>query len=202
MYVLRFGKPFLSDHGDAIAKERYYSPFWIRMFSVKMPWRKISIRFQGTVTSGKDDEIYPSSVIFFPIWKSEVTLKFPGVSQINVWPLEHWNNDYFNKLYASFPNAGETYADFWIQAAKATGALLGTAEYEDLNTLPSSAQDPLIAYDYLENTVRMSLGALRAPYFYKDGTLAVNYGGFGSAFARELIKAFDERVLLRWLLGG
>lgn len=119
-------------------------------------------------------------------------------AQVKLWPHDRWNDRFFSTLYRKFSDSERTYAHYWLQTASATRSLLGTKLGDELYSLPSDARDPQLDYNYWDNAVLLSLSAVMPPYFYREGTPAINYGGLGSTFARQVTKAFDERVSRTW----
>lgn len=97
-------------------------------------------------------------------------------------------------MYENFSESEKTYANYWLQTARATRSLMGTKLDDELYMLPSNARDPQLDYDYWDNAVLLSLSSVMPPYFYLGSTPAINYGGLGSTFAGQVARAFDERV--------
>ncbi|KAL1467160.1 hypothetical protein MTO96_042355 [Rhipicephalus appendiculatus] len=58
--------------------------------------------------------------------------------------------------------------------------------------MPANLALPLMEYDYLRNSVRVSVQSLSRPVFYGHGTLAMFYGGLGFLYTREMVKALDS----------
>lgn len=111
---------------------------------------------------------------------------------INIWPPGKFcNYDALNDAYRVFPSNEKTYISYWIKSHVAYRAFLRDKSYYDLTRLPCTLHDPTYSYDYLSNTVNVGMHALMGPLFYLDGAVPVNYGGFGTRLAREVVKTFD-----------
>lgn len=121
--------------------------------------------------------------------------------QVKLWPHDNWDDNFYSTLYKDFPESERTYAHYWLQTAIATRSLLGTNLDDELYMLPCDARDPQLDYNYWDNAVMLSLSAVMPPYFYLRSTPAINYGGLGATFARQVTRAFDERVSRVWNLG-
>ncbi|KAL1430483.1 hypothetical protein MTO96_014926 [Rhipicephalus appendiculatus] len=114
-----------------------------------------------------------------------------------LWPPDDFlAEDTLSIMYSGFPedvqSAGETFADLWLQSRQALSDLETDRDYEDRATdMPANTRLPLADYDYVRNTVRISVQALCAPLYYPQGTNAMFYGGLGFVYARELVKSLD-----------
>ncbi|KAG0444113.1 hypothetical protein HPB47_014157 [Ixodes persulcatus] len=108
------------------------------------------------------------------------------VRQLNfrLWPSKSLESS----LNKAFPNQWSLYIDFWNQTLGTKGRLLGLPEYDDLYDLPGLF-DPIVDYMPLGNKLSISLSALSSPFYYREGTMAINYGGLGWQVARTAFRA-------------
>ncbi|XP_049513967.1 endothelin-converting enzyme 1-like [Dermacentor silvarum] len=83
-----------------------------------------------------------------------------------------------------------TFFEAWLNSRRALRQL-AQAENFDVG-LPANLALPLLEYDYLRNSVRVSVQSLSRPVYYGHGTIAMFYGGLGFLYAREMIKALDS----------
>lgn len=67
-----------------------------------------------------------------------------------------------------------------------------TRDRELLQRWPHNYNCRYLRYDYLLNEVPIAIGALAEPLYYHNATASIVYGGLGSAFATELVRAFDD----------
>ncbi|KAH7968489.1 hypothetical protein HPB52_008981 [Rhipicephalus sanguineus] len=115
-----------------------------------------------------------------------------------LWPADDvLREDTLSIIYSGFPedvqSTGETFADMWLESRQALSYLETDRDYEDTAAdMPANTRLPLAEYDYVRNTVRVSVQALSAPLYYTQGTNAMFYGGLGFTYARELVKSLDE----------
>ncbi|XP_070391609.1 neprilysin-2-like isoform X3 [Dermacentor albipictus] len=104
-------------------------------------------------------------------------------------------------MYSGFPEdmhaAGETFADLWLHSRRALYELQTVPVYHGAAAdMPPNMRLPLAKYDYLRNTVGISVQALSEPMYYAQGTNAMFYGGLGFVYARELVKTVDGEGVL------
>ncbi|XP_075740857.1 endothelin-converting enzyme 1 [Rhipicephalus microplus] len=114
-----------------------------------------------------------------------------------LWPPNDFvTDDVLSVMYSGFPedvlSADETFADLWLQSRQALSDLVTDRSYEATAIdMLANTRLPLAQYDYVRNTVRISVQALSAPLYYPQGTNAMFYGGLGFVYARELVKSLD-----------
>ncbi|KAH7953763.1 hypothetical protein HPB49_011974 [Dermacentor silvarum] len=99
-------------------------------------------------------------------------------------------------MYSGFPDdmhaTGETFAELWLHSRQALYDLETDNVYRGTAAdMPPNMRLPLAKYDYLRNTVRISVQALSKPMYYAQGTDSMFYGGLGFVYARELVKSLD-----------
>ncbi|XP_075526598.1 uncharacterized protein LOC142558338 [Dermacentor variabilis] len=119
--------------------------------------------------------------------------------RLDVWPSDELlrkSRDELELMYSSFPepNAASSYLEHLLATRRALRSLLGSPTYRDLTGIGARGGrscDGFFGYDPFENAVSVWPGALREPLFYARATKAVNYGGVGAAFARQLTAAMD-----------
>ncbi|XP_077523059.1 endothelin-converting enzyme 1-like [Amblyomma americanum] len=95
------------------------------------------------------------------------------------------------EAYANFTDNASSFASFWIETRRSLRALVSTdAGLQELLIGDSIAQ-PYAQYEHVMNRLSLSLGALVPPLYYKSGTRAMQYGGLGYFYAKELVGAVD-----------
>ncbi|KAH6946724.1 hypothetical protein HPB50_014764 [Hyalomma asiaticum] len=98
-------------------------------------------------------------------------------------------------MYADFPKTDTTFARLWIRLRESSHKLSQNTMYADALHMPRNLALPLLDYDYILNTVRISVQALSAPVFYSQGTPAMFYGGLGFLYASQLVRGLDRHGL-------
>ncbi|XP_037558703.2 uncharacterized protein LOC119436036 [Dermacentor silvarum] len=110
-----------------------------------------------------------------------------------LWPAENLIGDSsISIMYSGFPNTDTTFAALWLRLREAFHDLSQNTMYDDALHMPPNLDLPLLDYDYVLNTVRISVQALSAPVFYAQGTQAMFYGGLGFLYAVQLVRALDK----------
>ncbi|KAH9377513.1 hypothetical protein HPB48_013024 [Haemaphysalis longicornis] len=84
----------------------------------------------------------------------------------------------------------DTFADAWVDSRSIPYNL--SAANRDTLDMAANLVLPLADYDYMRNTVRVSIQALSRPVFYPEGTTAMFYGGLGITYAAELVRSVDQ----------
>ncbi|KAH7973571.1 hypothetical protein HPB49_002475 [Dermacentor silvarum] len=113
-------------------------------------------------------------------------------TRVSLWPpdsLLTWRG--LNEMYASFAPHKDSFAEYWVHGHERLRQLAEQPRYGQALEIRPNFVLPLFAYDYVMNTVSIAVTALGRPIFYAQGTAAVDHGGLGFAFARELVKALD-----------
>ncbi|XP_075526740.1 endothelin-converting enzyme-like 1 [Dermacentor variabilis] len=113
-------------------------------------------------------------------------------THLSLWPpdsLLTWRG--LNEMYASFAPHKDSLAEYWVHGHERLRQLAEQPRYSQALALRPNFLLPLFAYDYLLNTVSIAVTALARPIFYAQGTAAMDHGGLGFGFARELVKAMD-----------
>ncbi|XP_070397328.1 uncharacterized protein [Dermacentor albipictus] len=119
--------------------------------------------------------------------------------RLDVWPSDELlriSRDELELMYSSFPepDAAHSYLEHLLATRRALRSLLGSPTYRHLTGIGAQggrSRDGFFGYDPFENAVFVWPGVLREPLFYARATKAVNYGGVGAAFARQLTAAMD-----------
>ncbi|XP_037554919.1 neprilysin-2 [Dermacentor silvarum] len=120
-------------------------------------------------------------------------LKNTGVS---LWPpdtLLTWRG--LNEMYATFAPHKDSFAEYWVHGHERLRQLAEQPRYGQALAIRPNFMLPLLAYDYVLNTVSIAATTLARPLFYAQGTAAVDHGGLGFGFARELVKALNSAGL-------
>ncbi|KAL3222573.1 hypothetical protein MRX96_028355 [Rhipicephalus microplus] len=115
-----------------------------------------------------------------------------GWMNTTLWPApDLLEESELDRAYRNFGwSNGSTFFETWLENRRAFRRLIRA---ENFNVgMPANLALPLIEYDYLRNSVRVSVQSLSRPVFYGHGTLAMFYGGLGFLYAREMVKALDS----------
>ncbi|KAH6926807.1 hypothetical protein HPB50_022341 [Hyalomma asiaticum] len=115
-----------------------------------------------------------------------------------LWPPESLlRADRLDEIYAGFPEDGPSFAHYWIESRKELKRLNRTREYAEARLLPGNNFPDYLDYDYVNNVVKLAIGAAAPPAYYRNGTQAMLYGGLLFLFALQLVKAIDEEGI-KW----
>ncbi|KAH7973921.1 hypothetical protein HPB49_006961 [Dermacentor silvarum] len=124
--------------------------------------------------------------------------------KLDVWPSDEMlrkSGDELDHMYSSFPepDAAHSYLEHLLATRRALRSLMGSPNCRHLTGIGAQggrSRDGFFGYDPFANAVSVWPGALREPLFYARATKAVNYGGVGAAFARQLTAAMDVDEVL------
>ncbi|KAL3198712.1 hypothetical protein MRX96_044321 [Rhipicephalus microplus] len=116
-----------------------------------------------------------------------------------------------DRMYANFPDpvTSLSYLEHLFATRRVLRTLLGSASYHVMMGIGSRgarSRNGFFAYDPFANAVCVRPGAMQEPMFFARGTNAMNYGGVGAAFARQLTAAMDvdevvfDRAIGYWLV--
>ncbi|CAN7938266.1 unnamed protein product, partial [Ixodes hexagonus] len=120
-----------------------------------------------------------------------------GGMLVNLWPKRLPPADMLNG--STRLRANNSYIKYWIRDHEQSASLIGTEDYYERTRLAHNYRDESFRYDYLLNHVTLAMLTVEEPFHIREGSAALNYGGLGSAFAREVVKAFDpEGVTHLW----
>ncbi|KAH7982972.1 hypothetical protein HPB52_008458 [Rhipicephalus sanguineus] len=113
-----------------------------------------------------------------------------------LWPPENLvDESSISIMYADFPKTDTTFATLWLRLRESFHNISKKTMYDDALRMPHNLALPLLDYDYILNTIRISVQALSAPVFYAQGTRAMFYGGLGYLYASQLVRALDRHGL-------
>ncbi|KAH7972948.1 hypothetical protein HPB52_019371 [Rhipicephalus sanguineus] len=117
----------------------------------------------------------------------------------HMWPPESLlRGDALDVLYAGFPEDGpQSLAQYWIEAREALKGMNRTPEYAEALSLPGNNFPDYLGYDYVNNVVKLAIGAAAPPAYYRNGTQAMLYGGLLFLIALQLVRAIDEEGI-KW----
>nr|XP_050026911.1 endothelin-converting enzyme 1-like [Dermacentor andersoni] len=119
-------------------------------------------------------------------------------ANLRLWPPAAFlDRENLARTFRHFPDAEEAFGDYWIAATIEMIHINRTPEYEEVLDMPLNYALPYFDYDYVRNAVGVAIGAVAPPLFYRKGTKAMFYGGFGFSAAFQLAKALDEEGI-RW----
>ncbi|KAL1423791.1 hypothetical protein MTO96_003711 [Rhipicephalus appendiculatus] len=113
-----------------------------------------------------------------------------------LWPPENLiDESSISIMYADFPKTDNNFATLWLRLRESFHNISKNKMYDDALHMPHNLALPLLDYDYILNTIRISVQALSAPVFYAHGTRAMFYGGLGFLYASQLVRALDRHGL-------
>ncbi|KAH6926331.1 hypothetical protein HPB50_017115 [Hyalomma asiaticum] len=114
-------------------------------------------------------------------------------AKLRLWPpAAYLDGEYLAKTYDNFPDDEAAFGNYWIRSIIGMTFLNRTPEYDEVLDMPVNYALPYFDYDYIENAVGVAMGAVNFPLFYRRGTKAMFYGGFGFSAAFQLAKALDK----------
>ncbi|XP_070384319.1 endothelin-converting enzyme-like 1 isoform X2 [Dermacentor albipictus] len=115
-----------------------------------------------------------------------------------LWPPNDFlTSDVLTAIYANFSPHKDTFIQYWIDARQNMMRLYQDGPTHDpMPRLPRNYRLPFFTYDYLTNSVLMSVAALSKHVFTSpNGTAAMRLGTIGFDFARQLVRVFDNAGL-------
>ncbi|KAH7975779.1 hypothetical protein HPB52_005198 [Rhipicephalus sanguineus] len=128
--------------------------------------------------------------------KSAVATKIRSV-KVELWP-PTWilEKEALTRVYSHFPINATSLTGFFRESREAMTELAESdPDFEEVLWTPLSGSMPYLSYDGALNEVSISAGAVRFPLFVPGGTAAMNHGGLGSSFARQLVRSLDSRTV-------
>ncbi|KAL1423798.1 hypothetical protein MTO96_003718 [Rhipicephalus appendiculatus] len=117
-----------------------------------------------------------------------------NASRILLWPSEQLlSSTALSIMYQTFPASDVNFIALWLRVRRSVQTLAW--QYEGAMHMPANLVLPLVDYDYLLNSVRVSTQTLSPPVYYEQGTHAMFYGGLGFLYASQLVRALDAEGL-------
>lgn len=108
-------------------------------------------------------------------------------------PADFLTNKVLEDIYGKFPESNNTtFTNLWIAARRTGRNLLGTTAGVFAQSISESTALPYVQYMHPLNEVRLAVGALAPPLYYREGTKAMLYGGLGYFYAKKLINTVDS----------
>ncbi|XP_077498588.1 endothelin-converting enzyme 2-like [Amblyomma americanum] len=110
-----------------------------------------------------------------------------------LWPPPDLNNGTSAVMHAN-SSMKHTFVESWIEARRNTMRLAHSGPtFERELRVVRNYRLPFFAYDYLTNSVLVSLASLGDRAFVQfKGTASMRFGGIGFEYARQLVRAFDD----------
>ncbi|XP_050026913.1 endothelin-converting enzyme 1-like [Dermacentor andersoni] len=119
-------------------------------------------------------------------------------ADLRLWPPAAFlDKENLARIFRAFPDALPSFGEYWFASTLSLINLNRTPEYEEVLDMPPNYALPYFDYDYVENAVAVAIGAVNIPLYYRRGTKAMFYGGFGFSVAFQLAKTLDEEGI-RW----
>ncbi|XP_075539989.1 neprilysin-4-like [Dermacentor variabilis] len=123
-------------------------------------------------------------------------------TRLQLWPPEHFlENESLDRMYAAFPSAELSFAEYWIQSSRSAADTYHASANIDVLSYAVNYELPYLLYDAASGAVKVAVGAITPPLFYSDGTKAMFYGGLGFSMAVNLVASMDKQGL-RWHPNG
>ncbi|XP_065302773.2 neprilysin-1-like [Dermacentor albipictus] len=98
-----------------------------------------------------------------------------------------------DRLYAIFPEMrGKTFVTNLVKTSEIYRALRSHKYFADVYSVRMFPRFGRERYLYLPDLMTLALVNLSPPMYYKEATLAINYGGLGSFAARQMATTFDD----------
>ncbi|XP_049527535.1 neprilysin-11 [Dermacentor silvarum] len=107
-------------------------------------------------------------------------------------------DSFFNKkerdaLYSVFPDMnGKTFMTNLLAASEVYRQLRNHERFSDVYSVRMFPRFGREFYLYMPNVMTLAIGDLGPPLFYRNATLAIQYGGLGSFVGREMVKSLDD----------
>ncbi|XP_077519970.1 neprilysin-1-like [Amblyomma americanum] len=127
--------------------------------------------------------------------KKEAALKIGAHIRVRLLPPEAFMaDDVLDMLYVNFPGGGNrTFFDTWLKSKEVLKATLPDPFHDRLLTARYRRMSGSASYFYSLNLVWLGLSALLPPLYRSRGSALMTYSGLGYQFARQLVRAADER---------
>ncbi|KAH7959548.1 hypothetical protein HPB49_011848 [Dermacentor silvarum] len=121
-----------------------------------------------------------------------------------IWPEEDFGRPGGFAEYYGQPYRGEDgFLGEWLwshlQLQNSEAAAAGSHDYVAASKIYHTGSDRMMSYNPILNTMSVSLSAMRPPFYYREATSAVIYGGLGFLYAQAI---FDALADIAHLLHG
>nr|XP_054929010.1 neprilysin-2-like [Dermacentor andersoni] len=107
-------------------------------------------------------------------------------------------DSFFNKkerasLYSVFPDmSGKTFMTNLLAASEVYRRLRNHERFADVYSVRIFPRFGRELYLYMPNAMTIAIGDLNPPLFYRNATLAIQYGALGSLIGRQMAKPLDD----------
>ncbi|XP_037564883.1 membrane metallo-endopeptidase-like 1 [Dermacentor silvarum] len=123
-------------------------------------------------------------------------------TRLKLWPPDRFlENDVLERMYADFPSAELSFAEYWVKSSRCAAKAHGPHADIDVFSYALNYALPYVLYDASSGTVKVAVGAVTPPLYYSAGTDAMFYGGLGFSMALKLVASMDRQGL-RWHPNG
>ncbi|KAL3219373.1 hypothetical protein MRX96_050510 [Rhipicephalus microplus] len=137
--------------------------------------------------------------VYYRYGRLDATINRIQRLDLDAWPSDdviRKSHGDLDRMYANFPDpaTSQSYLEHLFASRRLLRTLLGSASYHVMMGIGSRgarSRNGFFAYDPFANGVGVWPGAMQEPMFFARGTNAMNYGGIGAAFARQLTAAMD-----------
>ncbi|KAH7953234.1 hypothetical protein HPB49_006311 [Dermacentor silvarum] len=108
--------------------------------------------------------------------------------RVDLWPA--FREDPLEAMYEGFPDSGRTYFHYVLENRKSIRRKLleSSRDFAKDVSMPSGRY---FKYDVFSNRLAVAVGTIARPLFYAHGTRAMNIGGLGLLFAKQLVDVID-----------
>ncbi|XP_064468767.1 neprilysin-1-like isoform X2 [Ornithodoros turicata] len=115
--------------------------------------------------------------------------------KVELWPADpFFSYTALQHLYNNFPMTRDSFLESFLNATEIRRSLVNHVHADDVYNRDVMSPFGLFGYSHYLNTVMVSIAALNYPLYYPRGTLAMNYGGLGFQYAKEIVKVLDHVV--------
>ncbi|XP_064468813.1 endothelin-converting enzyme 1-like [Ornithodoros turicata] len=115
--------------------------------------------------------------------------------KVELWPADiFFNYTSLQHLYSNFPMTSDSFLESFLNATEIRRSLVNHVHADDVYNRDITSPFGLFGYSHYLNTVMVSISALNYPLYYPHGTAAMNYGGLGFQYAKEIVKVLDHVV--------
>ncbi|KAH9369368.1 hypothetical protein HPB48_022459 [Haemaphysalis longicornis] len=132
-----------------------------------------------------------------PSWTDNSSREFLAskISKLKtlLWPpADYLNESDLQAVFGDLSWNESSFVEHWFDAHYAKRGLLADPRYSAAMTMPLNFELPYFSYDYIFNTVLVSVAALARPLYDASAAASMTYGGLGFSYAFQLVRAFDD----------
>ncbi|KAH7949945.1 hypothetical protein HPB49_017534 [Dermacentor silvarum] len=126
--------------------------------------------------------------------KKKAAVKIAAHVYRNFWPPDPFVHfQVLDLLYDKFPTESGSFFVTWLESRKALRASITNRYYASLMLARYRWRSSRVLYLYALNLMLVGLAAVFPPSYLRHGSHAMTYAGLGFQFARQLVRAVDDR---------